>query len=73
MTLKHPTVAETIWKHRNETGKPLSRVLRTVPVQYDVERGQDRYGPYIQYTFDDDTSILTRGRGATQYVQVNLP
>lgn len=69
MTLKFPTMAEQVAEEFRSATKTVS--LATIAKRYGAE--QVHHWNYIEYIFDDDTSIKTRGRGRSHRVEVLLP
>lgn len=69
MTLTFPTMAEQALEKFQSSSKTIS--LSTIA----KEMGAETYWHwrYIEHVFDDDTSLIVKGRGRAHKVEVKLP
>ena len=68
MTLKHPTLADVAFERIRAREGPAHRICGFMGAT--VERPP---GTAIHYTFDDDTTLVVRGRGRSQSFEVMMP
>jgi hypothetical protein len=71
MTLTFPTIAEQILFEFNHSTKTVS--LATLAHRRGAHISKARWEGRITYTFDDDTSLVTKGRGKSHKVWTELP
>jgi hypothetical protein len=69
MTLTFPTIAEQVKAEFQAATKTTS--IATLA----AKRGADKRKLWdgIEYTFDDDTKLITRGRGSNHTIETELP
>lgn len=68
MSLTFPTQAEQALEEFKSNSGSLAKIAARRGAT--IER---RWPSEIEYTFDDDTSLVTRGRGRAHQIQVLLP
>jgi hypothetical protein len=71
MTLTFPTIAETVLMEFNSSTKTIS--LATLARRRKPEIIHSFWTGTTIYTFDDDTSLITTGRGKSYKVTAHLP
>jgi predicted lipoprotein with Yx(FWY)xxD motif len=70
MTLQFPTIAEQVLDEFNNAKKTVS--LATLAKKRKADKVTDFEGTTV-YTFDDDTSLIVKGRGKSYRVSAELP
>lgn len=67
MALTFPTMAEQAKTRIETTSTPAHKVAKEMGAE--TERGWDG----IEHTFDDDTTLLVKGRGRNQRLETKFP
>jgi hypothetical protein len=70
MVLHHPTIAEQAHERVKAGDGPPSQVCTRDFRPIDVER---EWPSRVVYTFEDDSSLMTIGRGRRQKITTHLP
>lgn len=70
MTLTFPTIAEQVKTEFDERTKTVS--IATLAKRRGADVFKDFEGTIV-YTFDDDTTLVTRGRGPNHTIETNWP
>jgi hypothetical protein len=76
MTLTFPTIAEQVLAEFNSSTKTVSIATLARKRGAHVNKTHSYWMAnkwMIIYTFDDDTSLITRGRGKSYRVETQLP
>ena len=70
--LQYPTMAERFVARARAQHCSLYKLSRTAAVRATIER-EHIWPSIVQYTFDDDSSIRTRGHGRAYHIETLLP
>jgi hypothetical protein len=71
MTLTFPTIAEQVLTEFNSSTKTIA--LSTLARRRKAEITRSFFSSAIIYIFDDDSSLITTGRGKSYKVSTQLP
>jgi hypothetical protein len=71
MTLTFPTIAEQVLSEFATSTKTIS--IATLARRRGANISKSSFATFTIYTFDDDTSLVTKGRGKSYKVWTQLP